>query len=990
MMHWLGRQLARKSVARLVVLLVTVLAAFAASQAAKVQRDDNVLAFLPKDNIAVTTFDRINNMFGGLNVAIVGIAVEDPLDPEFFGKLKTLTQTLDAQPTIAKALSLSNMEDFVKDPVKGGVETNYLVTEIPKDETARKKLRERVMGLDHVVGNVVARDGKGVIIYCFLRPDAEPRRTAAQIRQEVERQLPGETIYWGGAPFVAGYIYDITETDMRTLIPWAVAVILFIVVASFRDPIGSLLALGSTGLGILFTYGWMGTFGINANIVLSSMPVILFAVGSAYGTHVLVRYYTIAAELPVEEALPQTLAQIGPTVLAAGLTTVAGLLSFLAMDIEPMQQFGVFTAVGISSTLVLSITFVPAVIRLLNLKSRRLKDSVFRRALVSLASWARRHRRPVIGGLVILAGLGSAFAGQVEARMENRAFFAEGSPPEQADRFLREQFGGSMFIQILVAGDMNEPAVVRQVQGLADAITPLPHVSAVLHVGQVLAMATDAMADERRIPTERGQINTIYRFVGSKTAVKQLVTYEKSEVDTKTAGDASDSAILRNRALIHIKIDTDEHVAVSQLLEQIETLVAAAPRGYTIGKDPKDTKIRQRRIALATARIAAVSWTASALRLDENEHAALGKRIAALGAIEADSEAVEQRLAQYLGSEESMLEEEQHRLAKPLAHAVVKLGATPAPSALETSIANVLGAENAKQKQAQEQREDTDQDEEEDEEEEEEDDSFASDLSSSLSAPLADIWRRARASARAPSAIGPQLAKSSAASRARLREGTEHALLDLDLPWALLPDPAASTEHALSYELSGVPVLYRGLSESVTKNQVRSLALALALVLLIMMVLFRSILSGLLAACPTVLTLLVIYGAMGAMNIHLDIGTSMLASIIIGAGVDYAVHLLAAWRVENGATDERSLDEAARRAAERAGPSIWTNALMVGAGFYVLTLGEARPLQTVGGLTAAAMVTAALATFVALPALARRASYRRAGPGETRASTANQ
>jgi hypothetical protein len=140
--------------------------------------------------------------------------------------------------------------------------------------------------------------------------------------------------------------------------------------------------------------------------------------------------------------------------------------------------------------------------------------------------------------------------------------------------------------------------------------------------------------------------------------------------------------------------------------------------------------------------------------------------------------------------------------------------------------------------------------------------------------------------------------------------------------------------------------------------------------------------------------LLVIYGAMGAMNIHLDIGTSMLASIIIGAGVDYAVHLLAAWHVEPKGTHQEALDEAldeaARRAAERAGPSIWTNALMVGAGFYVLTLGEARPLQTVGGLTAAAMLTAALATFVALPALARRVRYRRTGPAETRESTVVQ
>jgi hypothetical protein len=50
---------------------------------------------------------------------------------------------------------------------------------------------------------------------------------------------------------------------------------------------------------------------------------------------------------------------------------------------------------------------------------------------------------------------------------------------------------------------------------------------------------------------------------------------------------------------------------------------------------------------------------------------------------------------------------------------------------------------------------------------------------------------------------------------------------------------------------------------------------------------------------------------------------------------------------------------------------------MVAAGFFVLTLGEARPLQNVGGLTAAAMITAALGTFLIVPALARKRSYRK-------------
>ena len=64
------------------------------------------------------------------------------------------------------------------------------------------------------------------------------------------------------------------------------------------------------------------------------------------------------------------------------------------------------------------------------------------------------------------------------------------------------------------------------------------------------------------------------------------------------------------------------------------------------------------------------------------------------------------------------------------------------------------------------------------------------------------------------------------------------------------------------------------------------------------------------------------------------------------------------------------------------GTAIWTNALMVAAGFFVLTLGEARPLQNVGALTAAAMLVAAITSTLTLPALARRRVYNPRAPAE--------
>jgi hypothetical protein len=187
----------------------------------------------------------------------------------------------------------------------------------------------------------------------------------------------------------------------------------------------------------------------------------------------------------------------------------------------------------------------------------------------------------------------------------------------------------------------------------------------------------------------------------------------------------------------------------------------------------------------------------------------------------------------------------------------------------------------------------------------------------------------------------------------------------------LLPAASGDEAQTLAFAVNGLPVLHRGLSRSVMSNQLTSLAFSLVLVVVIATVMFRSLSAGLLATVPTAVTLLFIYGAMGVLGVRLDIGTSMLASLVVGEGVDYAMHLMNSWYAPDGA----GLEEAADNAARHGGPGILTNAITVAAGFFVLTLGEARPLQNVGGLTTAAMAVAALVTFVAVPALARRRCY---------------
>ena len=405
-------------------VLLAITSLFLSTQ---VVQDDDLLAFLPEGNDDIATFQKINDRFGGMDVALVGIETSNVFDPVFLTQLKEVTKALNDEPTIDYALSLSNVEDFAPDPA-GGIRADQLIGTIPKSIEEQKALRTHVFSRDHVVGNMISPSGNAVLLYVFSSYGADARALANTVRElvtsEFETPETGNEasqelrFYWGGAPFISTYIYDTSQQDLTWLSPFAVVVIILIILISFRDWIGSALALFTTLIGVFVSQAAMVVAGVSYNIVLSGMPVILFAVGSAYSIHILCRYYDIASQTDKSSALTRTLTETGPTVLAAGLTTVAGLGSFVAMDIAPMRTFGIFTALGIFTTLILSVTFVPAVIRIVGPRGRAPSEGGLRKWMWHLSSLAQRRRFTVGAALVAVAVSGALLLNRVDNRMD--------------------------------------------------------------------------------------------------------------------------------------------------------------------------------------------------------------------------------------------------------------------------------------------------------------------------------------------------------------------------------------------------------------------------------------------------------------------------------------------------------------------------------------------------------------------------------------------
>jgi predicted RND superfamily exporter protein len=200
----------------------------------------------------------------------------------------------------------------------------------------------------------------------------------------------------------------------------------------------------------------------------------------------------------------------------------------------------------------------------------------------------------------------------------------------------------------------------------------------------------------------------------------------------------------------------------------------------------------------------------------------------------------------------------------------------------------------------------------------------------------------------------PLVADAAGLDRAdpRVTAALVQELDDLFVP-ALPPAPMA-----LTAKVAGQPVLDRGFSRAVERNQVRSLLLSVGVVLLLLLWLFGSLRVALVCMAPSLLTMVVLFGVMGVLDLHIDLGTSLVAGIATGAGSDFAMHYLWYLRTEEPDPVSRTV-----------GPVMVVSILLVSLGFVVLGLGRSPVMHLFGALAGASMSLSAAFTCLLVPAL---------------------
>ncbi len=577
-----------KVVIAIVVLFTIVFGVYAR----RVGITTDIKAFFPEDHPQVISYDEIGEKFGGADRIMVALTTADVFTVTNLRSIEQLTQEIQQIPGVTNVRSLTTIEEIAGSD--WGIEVVPLIGEIPTDQQGMDLLRERVLGDEMYVGTIVSSDGTGALHVAEVDPDYDAVEVALAVQERLSSMDVAEgKLYLTGTPVLNAVLADSMQADLMKLLPVVLLLVAFVLYLYFRNFRGVILPFITVLISVVWTLGLMGLMGKQLSPLNAVMPVLLVSLGSAYGIYIIARYNDeLLQGADKEKAVNQTLKSVGISVLLAGATTIAGFASNASSSITLMKDFGLFTAYGVLVALLISLTFIPAMLLLLPVPKKiatqrsNEQQGVLLTILARVAHIVTQKKRQVL--MVMAAILVVALLGVPRLSTDSNFFnfFADDTGPKIAYEMVKDKFSGSESVEIVIRGDVLDPELLhamRDFQSDLEQTGLVGHPQSIINILERVNMAlNDGDPSFEILPTTRelaAQYLLLMEMSGGEM-LEQFVTldYEQARIQALVK-DSSNEATTRlfseiDRLFMEYFGDLDVEVTQTGIIALLDALAS--------------------------------------------------------------------------------------------------------------------------------------------------------------------------------------------------------------------------------------------------------------------------------------------------------------------------------------------------------------------------------------------------------------------------------
>lgn len=441
---------------------------------------DDLNVFFAEDNPQLLAFNRFKDSYGDTKNAYIAIA--------------------PANNNIYTHQNLALIEEFTEKawqiPYSHRVDSlqNFQRTRVTEDELqvdnafenahtlspeAIADLRDYASSHDVLADKLVARDGSlAAVAITFNLADGEGAPAKRQevmdylenIMEDLKVSYPGVTFYETGGIYVNKAFAEAMLKDGLALMPLMVGLMVVLMIVFLRSVAGMFATMLVVIFSAIVAVGGVITLGVTMTNVTAMAPIVVLTVGVADSVHILISMFQAMGHgKSKDEAILETLRINHQPIFLTSLTTIIGFLSLNFNESPPFRDMGNEVAIGVFAAYILSILFLPALLSLMPIKARKVKDDDTPAMEHLGALVSKRYPLVLAAMLVFVAGLASQIP-KLEFNDMFLEYFDKTIEFRRTSDFLMENMVGMVTISYDVdageEGGINNPAYLRDLEKL--------------------------------------------------------------------------------------------------------------------------------------------------------------------------------------------------------------------------------------------------------------------------------------------------------------------------------------------------------------------------------------------------------------------------------------------------------------------------------------------------------------------------------------------
>lgn len=358
---------------KMVVIFTLVLTGLFLFQFPKAHIDtdpENMLEVHQSDRVF---YGQIKEDFGIRDLIVLGIRDDSGIfQIETMAKIARITDDiLKIEGVIVEDVISFTTTDNVTS--EGGLlQVRRIMETVPNSKEEIDAIKAGVYDNPLFVEKIVSKEGDAVALYIPIQKKDMSYRISKEIESIVQEQLgKGQNYYVAGLPVAEDTFGFEMFVQMGILAPLIGMVIFVLMFLLFRK----LSLVVSPMIVAMFSVAWgMGALigsGFTVHIMSSMIPIFLMPIAVLDSVHILSEFYD---RYPALRDRKQTLMAVTDELFTpmfyTSITTAVGFASLALADIPPVRVFGVFVGFGVMAAWLLTVTFIPASIKIQKVKGK--------------------------------------------------------------------------------------------------------------------------------------------------------------------------------------------------------------------------------------------------------------------------------------------------------------------------------------------------------------------------------------------------------------------------------------------------------------------------------------------------------------------------------------------------------------------------------------------------------------------------------------------